>query len=245
MTAGEPAASAEQSLSERRFNTARPSDVHRPSPTHRYRFYTRALASRIEEMASELQVQPGARILDYGCAEQPYRHLFPADVDYVGADLEGNPQARVVLNEDGTLPLEAGDFDAVISTQVLEHVRDPALYLAECHRVLRPGGRLMLSTHGIFVYHPDPVDLWRWTCAGLESVIEGAGFEVKRTEGVVGLLPMGIQLVQDSIYWKLPPPLRGAFAALMQTAIGLADRLHGEAGRRMNASVFVVIAEKP
>ena len=54
-------------------------------------------------------------------------------------------------------------FDAVLSTQVLEHVADPGALPAERFRVLRPGGRLLLSTHGIFVYHPDPDDYWRWT----------------------------------------------------------------------------------
>ncbi len=59
----------------------------------------------------------------------------------------------------------------MLSTQVLEHVTDPRLYLAECHRVLRPGGPLLLSTHGIMVYHPDPVDYWRWTGAGLQRAV--------------------------------------------------------------------------
>ena len=232
-------------LSDSRFNVNRPSDVHTPSLTHRYRYYTKALSARLEEMAAELQIQPGSRLLDYGCAELPYRHFFSASADYAGADLPGNPQAEIVLAEDGTVPVGDESFDAVLSTQVLEHVRDPELYLSECFRVLRPGGRMMLSTHGIFVFHPDPVDYWRWTCSGLERIIKQAGFGVTRTEGVVGLLPIAFQLAQDSIYWKIPVALRGPFAAAMQTVIGWADRLHGDGGRRMNASVFVVVAEKP
>ena len=114
-------------------------------------------------------------MLDFGCADVPYRHFFGRDVQYVGADLPGNPLASVALNPDGTLPVEDDGFDGLMSTQVLEHVIDPALYLSECFRVLRPGGRMLLSTHGVFVYHPDPQDLWRWTCEGLKKVVTDAG----------------------------------------------------------------------
>jgi SAM-dependent methyltransferase len=69
-------------------------------------------------------------------------------------------------------------FDAVLSTQVLEHVSQPELYLAECHRLLRPGGRLILSTHGIFEEHGVPYDFHRWTAEGLKSEVIRAGFDV-------------------------------------------------------------------
>jgi len=36
--------------------------------------------------------------------------------------------------------------------------------------VTRVGGRVLASTHGVQVYHPSPVDLWRWTYAGLERL---------------------------------------------------------------------------
>lgn len=199
----------------------------------------------LEVLSKDLAVVSGGSVLDYGCADLPYRHFFPEDISYVGADLPGNPVASLELNQDGTVPVEDGLYDAVISTQVLEHVVDPPLYLSECFRVLRPGGRLMLSTHGIFVYHPDPEDYRRWTAAGLKATIRDAGFEIERLEGVIGLLPMSLQLGQDAVYWKLPKRLRPLLAFVMQKLIALTDRLHGDGSRRMNASVYVVIAEKP
>ena len=44
------------------------------------------------------------------------------------------------------LPFPAGAFDLVLSHAVIEHVPDAARYLAECHRVLAPGGHMYLST---------------------------------------------------------------------------------------------------
>jgi SAM-dependent methyltransferase len=228
-----------------RFHASRPTDLRRFRPWHRLAHIVRILPAGLQALASELDVPPAGRVLDYGAADSPYRHFFGSGVEYVAADLPGNPAADVEIAPDGTLPLADGEFDAVLSTQVLEHVQDPATYLAECFRVLRPGGRLLLSTHGIMVYHPDPVDYWRWTCAGLERAITDAGFELVRFEGIMGLLATGFQLVQDATYYKLPRPLRPVLALLLQSLAALADRLQDPESKRLNALVFAVVAARP
>jgi SAM-dependent methyltransferase len=184
-------------------------------------------------------------VLDYGCADVPYRHFFPADAEFVPADIEGNPHAALILNPDGMVPADDESFDAVLSTQVLEHVEDPALYLSECFRVLRPGGRMLLSTHGIFVYHPDPDDYWRWTCAGLQRAVRDAGFEIDRFEGVIGLAATGLQLFQDAFYGELPPRVRPVFAFALQTLIRLVDRVKRQRPSHYDAQVFALIARRP
>ena len=133
----------------------------------------------------------------------------------------------------------------MLSTQVLEHVPDPRAYLAEALRVLRPGGRMLLSTHGTFVYHPDPVDLWRWTCEGLRLEVERAGFEVIRFEGIIGPVASGLQLIQDATYYRLPRPLRPVWALLIQSLARLSDRLERQWMRDLNGSVFALVAERP
>lgn len=228
-----------------RYFTGRPTDIRVATPWNRYAYHIKALPERLAELARDLHVRNNDSLLDYGCADIPYRHFFPPGVDYQAADLPGNPRATIVLNEDGTLPAPDNLYSAVISTQVLEHVADPAVYLAEAYRVLRPGGRMLLSTHGVFVYHPDPDDFWRWTCAGLRLAVERSGFEIVRFEGIVGLLPTGLQLVQDAIYWRLPRLFRPALALVMQALIALTDRMHGDRSRAMNAQVFALVAEKP
>src|SRR4051794_6128788 len=128
-----------------RFQAARPPEVRTARAWHRLAYIVRTLPAVLERLAPDLRVAADSRVLDYGCADVPYRRFFPAGVDYVTADLPGNPQASVEIRTGGSVPCADESFDAVLSTQVLEHVDDPGLYLSECHRVLRPGGRLLLS----------------------------------------------------------------------------------------------------
>lgn len=229
-----------------RFETSRPSGLRgHPPPWHPLAFIVKALPRALRRLAGHLEVPRSGRVLDYGCADVPYRHFFGTDVEFVPADLPGNPDATVEISPDGTLPVPGASFDAVLSTQVLEHVVDPATYLAECFRVLRPGGRMLLSTHGLMVWHPDPVDHWRWTCSGLRKAVEDAGFTVVRFEGVMGLGATALQLLQDAYYFRLPRPLRHVLALVIQSLATLLDRIEPAASRNMNAMVFALVAEKP
>jgi SAM-dependent methyltransferase len=227
-----------------RFNLQPRANHRRTPPWHRLAYIARRLPNELEHLSEELRVSPGDRVLDYGCAEVPYRRFFPPRVDYIAADLPGNPAASIHLDDDGRVPLADGSVDAVLSTQVLEHVLDPELYLEECARVLRPAGRMLLSTHGFMVYHPDPVDLWRWTCAGLERIVDDAGFDVVRFDGIMGLGATGIQLLQDALYYRTPARLRPLLAFTAQSLIAVADRLESAESKRRNALVFAVVAER-
>jgi SAM-dependent methyltransferase len=229
-----------------RFGGARPDHLRNPPPGHPFRHIVGRLRAVVGRLVGRLELGPGARVLDFGSAEMPYRDLFPEGVELVGADLPGNPDAALEIAPDETLPVPDASFDAVLSTQVLEHVDDPALYLSECRRVLRPGGRLLLSTHGIMIYHPDPVDLWRWTPAGLERIIADAGLELAHLEGVMGLTATGAQLFQDGIIYRISNRrLQRAFGRLMQGLIAWLDRREHPAAARDNALVFALIAERP
>jgi hypothetical protein len=95
------------------------------------------------------------------------------------------------------------------------------------------------------VWHPDPVDLWRWTAEGLERQVRAPGFRIDRLDGVMGLPASGLQLVQDSYYYRLPRPLRAPFALVIQSLARLADRFTDAESRRMNAMVFALLATKP
>jgi hypothetical protein len=117
-------------------------------------------------------------ILDYGCGGSPYRSLFP-NSEYIRADFTPCNELDFILPSDSSVPTPDGSFDMVLSTQVLEHVPEPAHYLAESFRVLKPGGTLVLTTHGLFQDHGCPYDFQRWTADGLRLLLERTGFRIK------------------------------------------------------------------
>lgn len=135
----------------------------------------------------------GKRVLDVGCGPKPYYPFFADAAAYVGVDVKENAAADVVGSVDA-LPAEDASYDVVLCTQVLEHVDDPARAVRELHRVAAPGGRVLASTHGVMLYHPNPQDLWRWTHAGLrrlfESAAEWAALTVEPGAGSAACLAM-------------------------------------------------------
>ena len=122
-------------------------------------------------------------ILDYGCGGSPYRSLFPNAI-YKRADYlqDGIDKLDYVLSDDSRVAESDNVFDFILSTQVLEHVGSPAIYLAECFRLLKPGGTLYITTHGTYPDHGCPYDFYRWTTDGLTRDLVAAGFAVSRTE---------------------------------------------------------------
>lgn len=220
-----------------------PALADKPRLTNPYFLLIKELQRGIGQAISALALTERSRILDYGCSTMRYRQLFPVGADYVGADLPGNELADVVLDPDGRVPQPSDSFDVVFSTQVLEHVDDPALYLQECRRVLKPGGRLVLSTHGTFVFHPCPSDYWRWTEMGLEKTLKNAGFSVVSAQGLLGGVAAALQFLQDETARKLPRFIRPLYYAFMQTLIVLGDRLYSPAQRKKNACILLMTAE--
>jgi SAM-dependent methyltransferase len=122
-------------------------------------------------------------LLDYGCGGSPYRSLFP-NADYRRADFlhaEGDT-LDYLLDETSKVNEQDAIFDLILSTQVLEHVADPEGYLNECRRLLKKGGGLYLTTHGIYPDHGCPYDFRRWTADGLVADLRRCGFEIERIE---------------------------------------------------------------
>jgi SAM-dependent methyltransferase len=154
-----------------------------------------ALTNRILEFAiSEWNNLQGAKVLDYGCGIMPYAKAFElAGAEVVGADIAGNAEAQVTIPPAGPLPLADSGFDFVVSFQVLEHVPLPQLYLSEALRVLKPGGKIFLTTHGTWPYHPTPGDYRRWTVEGLALELTQAGFRELEIKPILNEYSAGIQ----------------------------------------------------
>jgi SAM-dependent methyltransferase len=164
---------------------------------------------------------PGERVLDLGCGAGRFvAALRDAGAEPVGVELAEAALERArrvvpgadlrLLEPDGSLPLEHASVDLVWCSEVLEHVPDTAHVLLEARRVLRPGGRLLVTVpyHGRvkaaaialarFEAHFDPLGqhLRFYTRSSLAATLQASGFE-------------GVEVRA----WGGPPLLRAALTA--------------------------------
>lgn len=203
------------------------------------------LRAAVREQLQRAGAGSATRVLELGCGNRPYERLVrEIGARYEGADLTGNPHADLLIGEDGRVPVPDGSYDIVLSIQVLEHVPNTAAYLAEAARLLRPGGHLILSTHGIWVFHASPNDFWRWTAVGLRKILADNGYVVKDFRGVIGLAAGSLQLFQDSLRKRLPKLLRKPFTTALQALVALVGRLLDTRHHRdRDAMIYMVLAE--
>ena len=131
----------------------------------------------VREMADGLS--PGTVVLDVGAGDAPYRELFE-HCEYLTSDWEESEHERAAASEivapAEALTLADASVDAVLMTQVLEHLPEPAVALREAARVLRPRGGIFLTVPFAWELHELPSDFWRFTPGSLEKLLASAGF---------------------------------------------------------------------
>jgi SAM-dependent methyltransferase len=94
---------------------------------------------------------------------------------YVSVDIDQNYNISAVADIH-FLPFKDSSFDAVICTQVLEHVRDPIRSCEELYRVMKLGGLVFITLPFVWREHAKPVDFWRFTSFGCYNLLKEAGF---------------------------------------------------------------------
>ncbi len=148
------------------------------------------------------------RVLDIGCGDGAFSgEIAKVAASVLGADVAETALARARrrhpglafrrVEPDAELPFEDGSFDAVWASEVIEHVADTGLWLAEIRRVLTTGGRLLVTTpshgrlrllaRGIEAFSPPLGDhLHLYTPRSLRDTLQELGFVIRELRGVGG-----------------------------------------------------------
>ncbi len=120
------------------------------------------------------RIPAGARVLSVGAGGRfnellyPHARKRPFAVTSLDIDPARGPD---VLGDLCASPFRAGSFNAVVVGEVLEHVHAPHVAIDNIHRLLTPGGSLILTTPFIFPIHDRPHDYFRFTHYGLELLL--------------------------------------------------------------------------
>lgn len=143
--------------------------------------------------------------LDIGCGQKPYEKLFNAS-QYIGLELdtfENRKNKKSDYFYDGkSFPFHNTEFESVIVSQVFEHVFNPDSFLNEIHRVLKPGGTLLITVPFVWDEHEQPHDFARYTSFGLRHILEKSGFEIVEHRKSVCDIRVIFQLLNGYIYKK-------------------------------------------
>jgi SAM-dependent methyltransferase len=136
-----------------------------------------------------------AIVLEAGCGEG-YGAAVALDagastvvaLDYDADAVEharGTYGVPAVLGNLVALPFAAGSFDVALSLQTIEHLWDQRTFLVECARVLRPGGRLALTTPNRLTFPPDnPFHAHELDAADLKALVGAGPFRIETLDGL-------------------------------------------------------------
>jgi len=145
------------------------------------------------------------KILDFGCGTKPYKSLFNEFDEYIGLDIENeghsHEKEEIDVYYDGkTIPFKNEYFDSVFSSEVFEHVFDIDHILDELNRVLKRGGKMLISIPFAWNEHEAPNDFGRYTSFGIIHLIEKHGFKVIRLTKAGHFASVISQLIPLYIY---------------------------------------------
>jgi len=122
------------------------------------------------------KLSSGSILLDAGAGRCPYKVFF-SKLTYIAVDLKGQVELDVIASID-SLPFRNNCIDAILCTQVLEHVKDPKKVLFEFHRVLSAEGDLFMTVPQGWGLHDKPHDYFRFTSYALQFLFKATGFDI-------------------------------------------------------------------
>ena len=201
-----------------------------PRPTQfdylHLRFLLRDLAAVLERMPE------GIDVLDVFCGSRPYEDLLPAGARCTGLDIDNRYGTADVVTKE-FLPFPDQSFDLVMCTEGFQYVPDPVHGLSEIARVLRPGGRVLLTVPLAWQYNRTILE-HRYTGPELSAllsdwddvrVVENGGYAVTWTTLTGRLLDMLQRATAHSpARWLVRPFF--ALAYLITNGVGIVlDRL--------------------
>jgi SAM-dependent methyltransferase len=171
-----------------------------------YFIIRRGLYQHIKQLSSSLQ----GKLMDFGAGSKPYRQLFHVE-QYVGVDIQESGHDHThedidVFYDGKTIPFPDQSFDSVFSSEVFEHIFNLDEILNEINRVLKPGGKMLITLPFVWDEHEIPYDFARYTSFGIVHILQQKGFiilhQAKTTPYVSTLFQMWNAYVYQHIFPK-------------------------------------------
>ena len=197
-------------------------------------FFDLQLASIVKYLKPALRSLSG-NLLDVGTGESPWKYWLPANVVFKGLDIYSSSKFGMkscrddVVYYDGvSFPFVNSTFDCVLCIEVLEHAENPDFLISEISRVIKPGGKLLLTAPWSARLHHLPYDYQRFSKNKIFSILSKNGFndiEITERSSDIGsiankLTVLAYRLIRPNKYrfshiWMIPLGFVNLFLAFL------------------------------
>ena len=120
-------------------------------------------------------------LLDFGAGSEPYKSLFKNLKNYTSLEVSNDNKENLksdIYYNGRNLPFDDNTFDSVLCTEVFEHVENLDQVILELYRILKPGGKMLVTMPFICLEHEMPYDFRRFSQIGLENFMKKNKFKI-------------------------------------------------------------------
>jgi len=167
----------------------------------------------LEQTASRLDTK--AEVLDIGAGRGDFKTIF-SHCRYTGLDIYPYPELDLAVDLIELCPFKEESFDLIVMANVIEHVFEYRKLVSRAAKLLKPGGRLLITVPFLLKLHQEPVDYHRYTRYALQQLGSENGLTAEVLDGYynpLALMDEGIGNV-----WEYCLPRTSGFAKLLTKA---------------------------
>jgi SAM-dependent methyltransferase len=173
------------------------------------RFLSAAFLAQYRALSPLMRRYLHGRVIDLGSGTMPFKGLLGDQVmSYDTLDIAPRSEMTTYVGDIQDMQMiQDASYDSAICLEVLEHVPSPQRAVREVHRILEPGGFVIVSVPHLSRLHDEPHDYYRFTKYGLRHLLETAGFEVlelREKGGLVAFLGHQASTLLLAAVWSVP-----------------------------------------
>ncbi len=145
----------------------------------------------------------GGVIIDLGGGKNPsYERFWNINPEkFIRVDINKKSEPDVIADLNEPLPFSNNFADVIFLFNVIYILENPGIVLKEIYRVLKPGGKLFITSPFIFNEAKEPTDYWRFTSEGLEKLLKESDFNTITIESVGERFSAAVYLISSFLFF--------------------------------------------